>query len=45
MLSFDIDTNSSIELTLANQLIREGCPRAYIHMVKLTLKTYGTLGS
>ena len=42
MLSFDIDTNPSVELTLANQLIWEGCPK---HKVKLTLKTYGTLGS
>ena len=45
MLSFDIDTNPSVELTLANQLIWEGCPRVYIHMLKLTLKTYRTLGS
>ena len=39
------DTNPWVELTLENWLKRGGCPRAYIHMVKLTLHSCGTLGS
>ena len=32
------------ELTLENWLVRNGCLRAYKHMVKFTLNPYGTLG-
>ena len=32
-----------LELTLENQLAREGCPGAYIHMAKHMLKQSGTL--
>ena len=38
-------TNSWVELTLENWLVRRGCPRAYKHMVKLILNPWGTLGS
>ena len=38
-------TDSKVELTLEYWLTREWCPRAYKHMVKLTLNQCGTLGS
>ena len=38
-------TNLWVKLTLENQLVRGGCPRAYKHMAKLILNPYGTLGS
>jgi hypothetical protein len=34
-----------VELTIENRLTREECQRAYIHMVKIRLYQYGTLGS
>ena len=37
--------NSWVELTLENWLVRGGYLRAYKHMVKLILNSYGTLGS
>ena len=37
--------NPWVELALENRLAREGCPRAYKHMVKLILNPFGTLGS
>ena len=38
-------TNSWVELTIENRLVRVGCPRAYKHMVRLILNPCGTLGS
>ena len=40
----DSATNPWVELTLENWLAREGCPRAYKNMVKLTLNQSGTIG-
>ena len=37
--------NPGIELTLENQLAREGCPRAYKHTIKLILNPCETLES
>ena len=38
-------TNTWVELTIENRLVRGGCPKAYKHMVKLILNPCGTLGS
>ena len=37
--------NPQVELTIENWLTREGCPRTYKYIIKLTLNLYGTLGS
>ena len=37
--------NPRAELIFENQFAREGCPRAYKHMVKLIFNPFGTLGS
>jgi hypothetical protein len=36
-------TKPWIELTIENWLKRGGCPKNYIHMVKIVLKSYGIL--
>ena len=39
-----VSYNPWVELTLENWLTRGGCPRAYKHIVKLTLNQCETLG-
>ena len=43
ILSLEFVTNSWVELTFENQLVREWRPRAYKHMIKLILNLYETL--
>ena len=37
--------NPRVELIFENRFAREGCPRAYKHMVKLIFNPFETLGS